>query len=146
MHELYEIIYNDLTKYILTNSKYSPYIKITKYKPNETSDFPLITCVEGRYTSSPTTLKYGDYLYDYNVMEINIFTQNKTIDGVKVSGMTIKDEIRNHIETYFKDVYKMNIQVTPNAPNVDDSIYRCVINVNCIVDTKFTDKLIIYPR
>ena len=75
-------------------------------------------------------------------MEINIFAQNKG----NISGVTIKDEIRRHIETYFQDVLRLKIRVVPNAPNVDDSIYRCVIYVSCKVDTKYKDKLVLYPR
>lgn len=144
MNNLYETIYNDLKAYLLTNSIYKP--TITKIEPNEVSKFPLVTCVEGDYDYSYTTLKYGDELYNYNLMTINVFAQNATINNEKVSGVTIKNEIRNLIEVYFKTKYKMKLKVTPNAPNVDDSIFRSIIRVQCAIDTKFKDKLIIYPR
>ena len=108
--------------------------------------FPLVTCVEGTSEYEYTTLKYTDELYRYDIMEINIFAQNKPVDDQMVSGMTIKDEILSHICNYFKNVYKFNLKVTPNAPNVDDTIYRGVVNVSCKVDTKFKDKLVLYPK
>lgn len=140
LHELYEEIYSDLKQYISENSIYEP--KCKKVKPNEISTYPLVTCVEGDYRYRYTTLKHTDEIYDYNVMEINIFAQNKG----NISGVTIKDEIRKHIETYFQDKLRLQIRVVPNAPNVDDSIYRCVIYVSCKVDTKYKDKLILSPR
>lgn len=144
LHELYETIYNDLVSYLKTNSIYNP--KCAKYKPHEISVFPLVTCIEGSNTNEYTTLKYTDELYKYDIMEINIFAQNDTINRQQVSGMTIKDEIISHICKYFKETYKLNVKVTPNAPNLDDTIYRGIINVSCKVDTKYKDKLIIYPR
>lgn len=144
MNELYETIYKDLKTYLLNNSKYLP--TITKIQPNEISKFPLVTCVEGNYEYSYTTLKYGDKLYDYNLMTINIFAQNDTINNEKVSGMTIKNELRELVEKYFEETYKLKVKTTPNAPNIDDSIFRCIIRVDCNVDTKFKDKLVLYPR
>lgn len=144
LHNLYETIYSDLKQYISKNSIYQP--KCVKYKPNEISLFPLMTCVEGKSEHSFTTLKYTDEIYSYDIMEINVFAQNKTVNGEQISGMTIKDEIISHIRKYFRDVYKLNVKVTPNAPNLDNSIYRGIINVSCKVDTKFKDRLIIYPR
>lgn len=143
LHELYEEVYYDLKQYIFENSLYKPECK--KVKPNETAEFPIFTCVEGEYDYSYTTLKYTDEVYNYNLMEINIFAQNKEIDGNLVSGVTIKDEIRSHIEKYFQDKLRLKIKVVPNAPNVDDTVYRCIIYVSCKVDTKYKDKLVLYP-
>lgn len=140
LHELYEETYSNLKEYISENSIYKPNCK--KIKPNEVAKYPLVTCVEGEYDYSYTTLKNTDEIYNYNLMEINIFAQNQG----NISGVTIKDEIRKHIETYFQDVLRLKIKVVPNAPNVDDSIYRCVIYVSCKVDTKYKDKLVLYPR
>lgn len=144
MNNLYETIYNDLKTYLLTNSIYKP--TITKIQPNEISKFPLVTCVEGDYDYLYTTLKYGDRLYSYNLMTINIFAQNDTINNEKISGMTIKNELRELVEKYFLEIYKLKVKVTPNAPNIDDSIFRCIIKVDCNVDTKFKDKLVLCPR
>ena len=144
LHELYEEIYSNLKQYISENSIYKPECK--KVKPNEIAKFPLVTCVEGEYDYSYTTLKNTDEIYNYNLMEINIFAQNKDNNGKIISGVTIKDEIRSHIEKYFYDVFCLKIKVIPNAPNVDDSVFRCIIYVSCKVDTKYKDKLVIYPR
>ena len=143
LHELYEETYNDLKKYVSENSIYHPEFK--KVKPNEIATFPLVTCVEGEYEYSYSTLRYTDEVYTYNLMEINIFTQNKEIEGSLISGVTIKDEIRSHIEKYFQDELRLKVKTVPNAPNVDDTVYRCIIYVSCKVDTKFKDKLILYP-
>lgn len=143
MKELYESIYDDLKSYIDTNSIYKP--KVAKRKPNEISSFPLVTCEEGESDYQYTTLKYTDETYRFNI-KINIFAQNKTVDGNVISGMTICDEIRNHIEKFFKYNYRMSVRVTPNAPNVDDSIFRTFINVNSKLDTKYKNKLVIYPN
>lgn len=144
LHSLYENIYSGLKQYISEKSIYTP--KCVKYKPNEISLFPLVTCVEGKSEYTFTTLNYTDEIYTYDIMEINVFAQNKTVNGQQISGMTIKDEIISHIQRYFKEVYKLNVKVTPNAPNLDDSIYRGIVNVSCKIDTKFKDRLVIYPR
>lgn len=143
LHELYEEVYYDLKQYISEHSLYKPDCK--KIKPNETAKFPIVTCVEGEYEYSYSTLKYTDEVYTYNLMEINIFAQNQEIDGNLISGVTIKDEIRSHIEKYFQNELRLKIKVVPNAPNVDDTVYRCIIYVSCKVDTKYKDKLILYP-
>lgn len=143
LHDLYEEIYLNLEQYISKNSQYQPQCK--KVKPNGTANFPIVTCVEGEYDFSYTTLKYTNEIYNYNLMEINIFAQNKEIDGKLVSGITIKDEIRSHIENYFQNELKLKVKVVPNAPNVDDTVFRCIIYVSCKVDTKYKDKLVLYP-
>ncbi len=143
LHELYEETFLNLKKYISDNSIYEPECK--KVKPNEIAKFPLVTCVEGEYEYSYTTLRHTDEIYIFNLMEINIFAQNKEIDGNLVSGVTIKDEIRSHIEKYFQNELRLKVKTVPNAPNVDETVYRCIIYVSCKVDTKFKDKLVLYP-
>lgn len=144
LHKLYEETYSNLKQYVSENSIYSPDFK--KLKPNEIANFPFVTCVEGEYDYSYQTLKYTNEKYHFNLMEINIFAQNKTVGGKQISGITIKDEIRSHIERYFYDVFRLKVKTVPNAPNVDDSIYRCIIYVSCTVDTKYKDKLVLYPN
>lgn len=143
LHELYEETFSNLKQYISDNSIYNPECK--KVKPNEIAKFPLVTCVEGEYEYSYTTLNHTDEVYIYNLMEINIFAQNKEIDGTLVSGITIKDEIRSHIERYFQNELRLKVKTVPNAPNIDDTVYRCIIYASCKVDTKFKDKLVLYP-
>ena len=39
----------------------------------------------------------------------------------------------------------MNVKVSKNVQNEDTSVARDVVQATCILDTKYKDKLVIYP-
>lgn len=137
IQKFYDFIYKDLKEYISINSKYNPYVK--KKEP-EDKLFPLVTIKENSRNGQYTTLNYTDYQYTFS-LEINVYSLNKG----KTAKETICKEVSDVIERYFKEKYRMNVKVNPNAPNVDSSVSRTLIYVDCTLDTKYKDKIIIYP-
>lgn len=137
IQQFYDFIYKDLKQFILDSSKYNPYV--FKKEP-EDKLFPLVIVKENHRNGVPTTLSYTDYKYTFS-MEINVYALNKG----NLSGSTICKEVSDLIEKYFREKYRMNIQINPNAPNVDSSVNRTLIYVDCTLDTKYKDKIVIYP-
>lgn len=138
IQQFYNQVFHDLKKYILSNSKYNPYV--LKKEP-EDKLFPLVIVKEKPRNGQFTTLKYTEYKYSFS-LEINVYALNKEL----IAGETICKEISDLIERYFYEKYRMNVVVNPNALNLDSSVSRTLINVSCILDTKYQDKLIIYPQ
>ena len=137
IQKFYDQLFTDLKEYILTNSKYQPYV--LKKQP-EDKLFPLVVVKESQRSGEHTTLSYTDYKYAFS-LEINVYSL--TDNGI--AGETKCKEISNLIEKYFNEKYRMSITIKPNAPNVDSSVNRTLIYVSCTLDTKEKDKVIIYP-
>lgn len=137
MQGLYDKIYRELKQYLIDNSIYNPYV----YKSEiENTNFPKVIVKELPRDSYFTTLKYGDEVYNFG-LEINVYA----LPNSDIPSATISTEISNHIETFFKEQYRMSVNVSHNIVNIDTSVYRDLIQVKCIVDTKYKDKLVIYP-
>lgn len=134
---LYDEIYQELKNYLLENSIYEPHV----YKKEaENKLFPKVVFKELPRNSVYTTLKYTDELYTYG-LEINIYA----IQDGNLAGATIANELAKWVEKFFKDVYRMTVNVSKDVPNKDTSVYRNLIQVRCLIDTKYGDKLIILP-
>ena len=79
-------------------------------------------------------------------IEINIYSNDKTIDNKKVSKIAITDEISDIVETYFNDSCKVSLLREDDIANIDGNIRRNIIIVEGILDTKLgEDDLIMYP-
>lgn len=151
-----EIIYPALKEYIEAHNTYSA--KVTKDDVQDSKIFPIIPIsllpdIKNRYNN----LSYGEETYTFGI-EINIYTIDKTIEetiennGVssvvnkKVSKKTICDEITKMIVNYIKETYHFTVHVTHKAPNVDSNVYRNIIRLTGVLDTKYgNNNLVIYP-
>ncbi len=138
IQKLYDVIFKDLKEYLLTNSKYSPYVF-----QNEPEDklFPLVVMKQREIYGDYTTLNYTDYIYPMN-FNINIYA----IQYNNISNITVSNELCDLIETFFNSNYRMKVKTDRNVENIDMNVHRALIKVSCQIDTKFKDKLIIYPR
>ncbi len=137
IEKIYDKIAMELEEYLQENSIYKPYF----YKVDfETKEFPRVVFKELPREIRYTTLSYTEEQYIYG-FEINVYS----ISNRMVSSATTANEISSHIEKFFKDKYRMNITVSRNVPNEDTDVYRNLIQANCIIDTKFKDRLVIYP-
>lgn len=134
---LYDEIYEALKEYLEAHSIYQPTVK--KDIPEE-KIFPLVIVKLLPYTDDYTTLKYTDKTYDYG-LEINIYAMQQG----NIAKQSITNEISNHVETFFNTVYRMNVKVSKNVLNEDTSVARDIVQATCILDTKYKDKLMIYP-
>lgn len=137
VQELYDKFYQELKTYLEDKITYELYV----YKKEvENKKFPKVIIKQLPRDSVYTTLKYTDERYNYG-LEINVYAIQKG----DVASATIADEITKHIETFFRDVYRMSVNVAIDVANIDTSVYRNLVQARCIIDTKFKDKLIIYP-
>lgn len=137
IEEFYGLVFGELKNYLITNSMYKPYV--FKSEPKDKL-FPVIVVENITKKKEYTTLKYSEPKYSF-ALEINIYA----IDNKNIAAQVICDELSNLIDKFFTEEYRMNISVNPNSPNIDENVKRTIINVNCTLDTKFKDKLIIYP-
>lgn len=138
INNIYETIFEELKNYLQDNSLYNPYVY--KKEPNNKL-FPVVVVKELFNESNYTTLKYTDEIY-YIDLEINIYA----IQYNEVSNMTICNELTYLIEKFFKDNYKVKVNVSKDVANLDTSVYRNIVNVYFKVETKYKDKLIISPK
>ncbi len=134
---LYDNFYHELKSYLLDNSIYLP--SVYKKEP-ENKKFPKVIIKELPRTSKYTTLVYTDELYNYG-LEINVYA----IQNGNLASATIGDEIARWVEKFFKEIYRMTVKVSRDVPNSDTSVYRNLIQVRCLIDTKYRDKLVLLP-
>lgn len=139
-----KIIFPKLKEYVETNSIYSPLV--TKAMPQESKKFPIVPVkllpVENTYNN----LNYGEETYTFGI-DINVYSDDKTIDETKISKRTICNEITEKIITYFKTNFHVTIRTELDVLNVDSNIHRNNIRITGKLDTKYgIDKLVIYPR
>lgn len=136
-------IYPELKSYVETNSMYSPVV--TKVFTEQSKVFPLVTVRLVKERQKFNTLTYGEKTYPFRI-EINVYSNDKSVDNTKVSKIVITDEISDLIETYFNENCKVSLSRQDDIANIDGNIRRDLIVVEGIVDTKLgEDNLIIYP-
>ena len=121
---------------ILDQIDYSEYLSFKRVLNN----FPKVIIKELPRTSKYTTLVYTDELYNYG-LEINVYA----IQNGNLASATIGDEIARWVEKFFKEIYRMTVKVSRDVPNSDTSVYRNLIQVRCLIDTKYRDKLVLLP-
>jgi len=136
-------IYINLKEYVENNSIYNP--KVTKKQPQESKVFPIVPVkllpIENKYNN----LSYGEETYSFGI-EINIYSQDKYTNNLKISKKTVCDEVTNKVIEYFKNNYKVSIKVEYDMPNIDSDIHRNYVRITGKLDTKYgNDKLVIYP-
>lgn len=137
-------IYSGLKTYVETNSIYEPLI--TKSKPSVSKVFPIIPVKLLPSTNEYGNLSYSEERFRFGI-EINVNTQEKTVNGSKVAKRTICEELTSLIVKYFKENYRVTVLVTPNAPITDETVHRALIRVTGVIDTRYgLDNLVIYPR
>lgn len=137
VQKLYNEITENLNLYLKEHSVYNP--DVYQDTP-EDKQFPIVIVNLLPYTVEYTTKKYTDELYNYG-LEIIVYTMPKG----EIARQTIADEITDYIEKFFHDEYRMTVKISKNVANADTSVYRNVIRATCILDTKYRDKLVIYP-
>lgn len=138
IQQLYDKFCQEITIYLNEHSIYSP---VLYKKEVENKIFPKVIAKELPRTSEYDDLKYSAEKYYYGI-EFNVYA----IQNGDIANSTIADEIANHIETFFKEFYHMTVKVSKNVANVDKSVYRNIIQATCVIDTKYKDKLLIYPK
>lgn len=138
-----EKIFPELKQYIETNSKYSPIV--TKVYTEQSKKFPIVTVQLVRERQVFGNLSYGERRYPFRV-NINVYSNDKTINNTKVSKIAITDEISELVETYFNESCKISLNREDDIANIDGNIRRNIIIVDGILDTKLGEEdIIIYP-
>ena len=138
-----EKIYPELKEYVEANSIYSPLV--TKVYTEQSKVFPIVTVQLVRERQKFGNLTWGERTYPFRI-NINVYSNDKTINGSKVSKIAITDEISDVIETYFNENCKISLNREDDIANIDGTIRRNIIIVEGIVDTKLgEDDVIIYP-
>lgn len=139
-----DTIFPNLKEYIETNSIYSPLL--TKALPQESKKFPIVPVRLLPVTNKYNNLSYGEQTYTFAI-DINVYAQDKTIDGKRISGRTICNEVSNKIVDYFANNLHVTIRTELDVPNVASDIHRNNIKITGKLDTKYgLDKLVIYPN
>lgn len=138
-----EKFFPELKNYVETNSIYSPIV--TKVYTEQSKVFPIVTVQLVRERQIFNNLTYGEQTYPFRI-DINVYSNDKTINNTKVSRKVINDEIVGLVEEYFNSNYKISISEQLDLANIDGNIRRDFIRVEGILDTKWGEEgLTIYP-
>ena len=138
------VIFPQLKKYVEEKSIYNPLV--TKAMPQESKVFPIVPTKLLPVTNKYNNLSYGEQTYTFAI-DINVYSQDKTIDGKKISKRTICNEVTSHIIDYFNNYYHVTIKNELDAINTDSSVHRNIIRISGKLDTKYgLDNLVIYPN
>lgn len=138
-----EKIFPELKEYVETNSIYSPLV--TKVYTEQSKVFPIVTVQLVRERQKFNTLTWGERTYPFRI-NINVYSNDKSINNTKVSKIAITDEISSLVEDYFNESCKISLSREDDIANIDGTIRRNIIIVEGIVDTKLgEDNVIIYP-
>ncbi len=131
-------------EYVETNSIYKPHV--TKAMPQISKEFPIVPTKLLSVKNKYGNLNYGEETYSFGI-EINVYAQDKTINGKKVSKRTICNEVTSHVVEYYKTNYRVTIKTELDVPNVDSNVHRNIIRITGVLDTKYgLDNLVIYPK
>jgi hypothetical protein len=138
-----EKFFPELKNYVETNSIYSPIV--TKVYTEQSKVFPIVTVQLVRERQIFNNLTYGEQTYPFRI-DINVYSNDKTINNTKVSKKTITDEISDVVIDYFDSNYKVSITRQDDIANIDGNIRRDLIRIDGILDTKWGEEgLTIYP-
>lgn len=145
VEEVFEdIIYPNLKEYVENNNAYSA--KVTKAYPETSKVFPIIPIKLLPITNQYNNFSYGEETYSFGI-EIEVFATDVTdVETTKkISKKTVCDDLVEIIVNYIKENYRFTVKVTHDVPNSDTNVYRNLIRLSGTLDTKYTDKLVIYP-
>lgn len=136
-------IYPELKKYVEEKSIYNP--TITKAMPQQSKVFPIVPVKLLPVTNKYNNLSYGEETYTFGI-DINVYSQDKTIDSKKISKRTICNEVTEQVVDYFKTNYHVTIKTELDAINADSNVHRNIVRISGKLDTKYgLDNLVIYP-
>ena len=138
------VIFPQMKKYVEEKSIYNPLV--TKAMPQERKVFPIVPTKLLPVTNKYNNLSYGEQTYTFAI-DINVYSQDKILDGKKISKRTICNEVTGHIIDYFSNNYHVTIKNELDAINADSSVHRNIIRISGKLDTKYgLDNLVIYPN
>lgn len=137
-------IFPNLKAYLEEHSTYSPLITLSK--PSVSKVFPIVAVKLLPSTNIFGNLSYTEERYRFGI-EIDINAQDKTVSGSKISKRIICKELTSLIIEYFKNNFRVTINIEPNAISTDETVHRALVRISGVIDTRYgMDKLMIYPR
>ena len=132
-------LFPDLKEYLTTNSIYNP--QVVKRYTQESKVFPIVSVILTESSYNYQTLTYGEDTEPFEI-EINVYST----DNGGTSKRTICNEITKHIVDFWKNNYKVKLEVRKDFANIDISVHRNYIKITGVLDTKYgDDHLVIYP-
>lgn len=125
MIDKYELIFQDLKKYVESNSQYNA--RVVKNNTNTSSYFPIVVCQLSNITD--TEFCTIDKVENHREMYLtnDVYTKDKTINNEKIASQVINDEITKLIIKYFENI-NMRLTLCQMTPNLDNSILRRTIH------------------
>lgn len=114
--------------------------------PQQSKVFPIVPVKILPVTNKYNNLSYGEETYTFGI-EINVYSQDKTIANKKISKRTICNEVTEQVVDYFKTNYHVTIKTELDAINADSNVHRNIVRISGKLDTKYgLDNLVIYPN
>lgn len=130
MIKKYNNIFQLYKSYIVENSQFSPLV--VKNYTSTSTHFPTISCQLSNFVDTDYCTIDMIEKYDEMYLTIDIYTQDKTIDGVKFASQQINDELTELTIQFFNSI-KMKRTICRLTPNLDKSIVRRTIQYQGLV-------------
>ena len=114
-------IYPELKKYVEEKSIYSP--TVTKAMPQQSKVFPIVPVKILPVTNKYNNLSYGEETYTFGI-EINVYSQDKTIDSKKISKRTICNEVTEQVVEISEEAKSILNTQEALKPRMSSNIYN----------------------
>lgn len=134
----YNNIFQEYKSYIVENSQFAP--RVVKNYTSTSTYFPIISCQLSNFVDTDYCTIDMIEKYDEMYLTIDIYTQDKTIDGVKFASQQINDELTELTIQFFNSI-KMKRTICRLTPNLDKSIVRRTIQYQGLVSV-YRDNII----
>lgn len=128
--QVFDKLFDNLKNYIQECDVYSA--TITKKPLKQNDKFPLIVITEEDNVNFSSDIHFTDTI-SKGYYEINIYTQNKMIDGAMHYDMEIAREYSAIVDNYMSRKLKAVRTYCSPTPNVDNSIYRITMRYEMLI-------------
>ena len=130
MIEMYNEIFKEYKRFIENNSKYNA--RVVKSYTNTSLKLPIVSCSLSNFMDTDYCTIDMIEKYDEMYLTIDVFSEDKPIDNIKVSAQDINDELTDLTIKFFesKRMKKTLCRLTPNA---DKGILRRTIQYQGLI-------------
>lgn len=126
----YNEIFQEYKQYITENSQYSP--RVVKTYTSTSTYFPIISCQLSNFTDTDYCTIDMVEKYEEMYLTIDIYAQDKNIDGIKFASQLINDEL-TELTIQFFNSKKLKRTLCRLTPNLDKDITRRTIQYQGLV-------------
>ena len=132
MIEKYNQIYEALKNFINDNQNYNT--RVVKNYTSTSTKFPIISCQLSNLMDTDFCTVDMIERHEEMYLTIEVYTQNKIINGEEIASQDINDELTELIMKFFSSI-RMKKTLCRIIPNADNNILRRTIQYQGLVSS-----------